>query len=85
MGDYKLPPPPEGLIWKYTPGRYMDKISLVKQGLFWDKEKAYFYIMLSATPESVLRSAETAKKEAVFGAGWQRVCYEANMEALKNG
>ena len=36
MGDYKLPPPPEGLIWKYTPGRYMDKISLVKQGLLWD-------------------------------------------------
>lgn len=85
MGDYKLPPPPEGLIWKYKPGQYVDKIRLVKQGLLWDKEKGYFYIMLSDTPESVWRSAELAMEEAVFGAGWQRVCYEANMEALKNG
>lgn len=85
MKGYKLPPPPEGLIWKYVPGNYMDKISLVKQGLLWDKEKAYFYILLSASPKSVWHSAELAMEEAVFGTGWQRVCYEANMEALKNG
>lgn len=84
MADYKLPPPPEGLIWKHSKGSIFDKLALVKQGFLFDKEFASFYVSGLEPPEDLYNYASRIIGQAEVNTNWKKVCYEANMEALNN-
>lgn len=85
MRDYKLPPPPEGLIWKHKRGSVFDKLALVKQGFLFDKEVDSIFVSGAEPPEALYQYASRIVGNVEVNTNWKTVCYEANMEALKNG
>lgn len=83
MADYKLPTPPQGLIWKHKGGSVFDKLALIKQGFLFDKEVAFFYASGTESPEALYEYASRIVDEATAHTNWDKVCYEANKEALE--